>query len=415
MMRAKTMLKMTAAALALQAGGALAQAEKDYGYTPTLPDFTDELGVRVGSFVLRSEAGLELEYDDNVFLSQDDPQEDFILSFTPQLTLESDWSRHAVRFTAGAEAGAFFDNDEDNYLDANAQLQGVYDISRAAAVRLTAGARRMHESRGNVDVAAAAENPVTFALFTGRLDGRYKPGAFRISPFLDYSFTDYDDVDLIGGGEQNNDDRDRHRYGGGVEFGYEFLRNYEAFVRAEGDQVSYVDSIDDAGFERDSVGGRALAGVKIDLTRLIVGDFGVGFAAREYEDDRLDELYGFTASAKATWSVTPLTSIIISADRLIDETTVGQASGVFKTVGEVEVVHSLRRDILVSAFTNVVDQDFEGGFRQDTTYGAGVGAEWVLNRNLSLEGRYEFSRRESNVSGNDYDRNRVSIGLKTRY
>lgn len=415
MMRATTILKMTAAALALQANGALAQAEKDYGYTPTLPDFTDELGVRIGSFVLRSEAELSGTYDDNIFITQDSEEEDFILRFAPQMSLESEWSRHALSFSLGAAGGAYVDSDEDNYLDANAGVKGVYDISRAASVQLNLNAQRLHERRGDVDADVAAENPVLFYNYGGQLSGRYKPGVIRVSPFVSYAYTDYDDVDLDNGGTQNNDDRDRSRYGGGVEVGYEFLRGYEAFIRGEADQVVYQDDRDDAGFARDSVGGRALAGVKLNLTRLITGDFGIGVAGREYSDDRLDEIYGVTASAKATWSVTPLTTIILSADREIDETTVGTASGVFKTTGEVEVVHSLRRDLLISAFANTVDQDFEGGARQDFSYGAGLGAEWVLNRNLSVEGQYEFSRRESNTFGNDYTNNQVTIGLKTRY
>lgn len=417
MMRATTMLKITVAALALQAGGALAQAEKDYrAYTPTVPDFTDELGVRLGSFILRPEASLSGEYDDNIFITADDEESDFILRFGPEVTLESDWARHKVLFTLGAEVGTFLDNDDDDYIDANARFQGTLDVSRATSARITLDARRLHERRGSVDTPSSTDGPTIYNVYGGRFDGRFKPASFRLSPFFQYSFTDYDDVGRLVGPDQNNDDRDRHRYGGGLEVGYEFQRGYEAFVRGEGDQILYQDSVDDNGFRRDSYGAQGLAGVKVDLTRLITGEFGAGFTVRDYYDDEdLGTVSGFSANAKATWSVTPLTTVILSASREIEETTVNSASGIFATTGELELVHSLRRDLLISAFTTVTDDEFDGVDRDDTTYAVGLGAEWVLNRNLSLEGRYEFATRDSSDADNEYDRNLVTIELKTRY
>ena len=412
----KAALFAATAALALQAGGAMAQAEKDYsgGHKPVLPDFTDELGVRVGSFILRPEASVSLEWSDNVFFSQNNEQEDFILRVSPQLVLESEWNRHKARFSTGASFGHFFQNEGDSFVDAWGEAQGIYDISRIAAIRATVRADQLHDRRGDIDVANASLEPVEYAIYSARVDGRYKPNRIRLSPFVEYSFHNYEDNSTITG-ESNNDDRDRSRVGGGLEVGYEFLRGYEAFARAQIDRVAYVDSVDDNGLERDSVGVKGLAGVRIDLTRLITADLGLGFVRRDYEDSSLNTLSGVTAEATATWSLTPLTTLVFTAERDIEETTQGAASGVFTTVGEIEVVHSLRRDLLISAFTNAVDRDFEGGGRQETSLGAGLGAEWVLNRNMSLEGRYEFSRRDSTLSGRDYTANQVTIGLTTKY
>lgn len=394
----------------LAASSAQAQAIK-----PVLPDFTDELGIRVGSFILRPSAEVGLEFNDNIFQAQDDTESDFILRTAPELKAESDWNRHAVRLSVGGAYGAYFENTEDNYLDAWASAQGVYDISRAASARLTLRGDQEHERRGDVDSNAAANEPIVFRHYQAALDGRYKPNRIRLSPFVEYHYFDFDDVDLNNGGEQNNDDRDRSQVVGGLEVGYSFLRGYEAFVRLQADMIEYEDQFDDGGFERSSVGAKALSGVRIDLTRLITADLGVGIVTRDYDDARLDELTGFTADATATWSVTPLTTIVIGASREIEETTFGNSPGRFVTEGEVEVIHSLRRDILVSAFTSVADRDFEAGGRQDFTVSAGVGAEWVLNRNLSVEGRYQFTRRDGDFRGGDFSQNQVFLGLSTKY
>lgn len=411
-----TALMAASAALALQAGGALAQAETDYsgGHKPILEDFTDELGVRYGSFTLRPELETSAQYNDNIYYADNGEESDFILRVAPQATLESDWSRHALNLAAGFAYGLFTDNSADNYIDAFGQVQGVYDISRIAALRATLRVDKLHEGRGNLDISAAALEPIDYLVYTGRIDGRYKPNRIRISPFAEVSYRNYDDISTITG-FQNNDDRDRTRIGGGVEVGYEFIDNYEAFIRGEVDTVRYDDRFDDGTFERDSVGITTLAGVRFDLSRLITADLGIGYTTRDYEDARLETLSGFTAEATATWSVTPLTTLVFSVEREIEETTQGGASGAFATIGEIEVVHSLRRDILVSAFSNVVDRDFEGGFRQETSTGFGLGAEWAMNRNLTLEGRYEYSMRDSTTANLDYTANVITLGLTTKY
>ena len=133
-------LLAASAALALQAGGAFAQAEQDYagGHKPVLEDFTDELGGRVGSFTLRPELTTSVEYNDNIFYAENGEEEDVIFRIAPEVELASDWSRHALRFNAGVAFGVFVDNDADNFIDAFGQAQGIYDISRIAAVRATA-------------------------------------------------------------------------------------------------------------------------------------------------------------------------------------------------------------------------------------------------------------------------------------
>lgn len=404
------------AAMALQAGGALAQAEQDYagGHKPVLQDFKSELGVRHGSFILYPELTTSLEYHDNIYWAENNEESDFIARVAPGVTLESQWSRHSLRLTGGVAYGAYLDNEEDNYLDAYGEIQGVYDISRIAALRATARYDRLHEGRGNLDVSNSALEPVDYTVLTGRLDGRYKPNRIRISPFVEISKRDYNDISQTAG-IQNNDDRDRTRYGGGVEVGYEFIDNYEGFLRGEVDTVRYSSQFDDAGIERDSVGIKTIAGVRFDLSSLVTADLGLGYITRDYEDATLDTLSGFTAEATATWSVTPLTTLIFSLERDIEETTQGGASGAFTTIGEFEVVHSLRRDVLVSGFINAVDRDFEGGNRQEMSNGLGLGVEWALNRNLTVEGRYEHSRRDSNVANGDYTANQFSLALTTKY
>ena len=404
------------AALALQAGGAMAQAEQDYagGHKPVLEDYTDELGARMGGFILRPQATVSAEYNDNIYYSDGGEEEDLLLRVAPEVELASDWNRHALRFNAGVGYGAYVDNEADNFLDAFGQVQGVYDISRISAVRATLRADRLHEGRGDVDADNAALEPVEYTVLSGRIDGRYKPNRIRISPFVEVSHRNYDDASIVTG-IQNNDDRDRIRVGGGVEVGYEFLDGYEAFVRGQADQVTYDDSVDDQGVERDSVGLAGLAGVRFDLTRIITADLGIGIVSRDYEDPTLETLTGVTAEATATWSVTPLTTLVFSLERDIEETTQNGASGAFATKGEIEVVHSLRRDVLVSAFINAVDRDFEGGARQDRSVGVGVGAEWAMNRNLTLAGRYEHGDRDSTRIGEDYKQNLFTIALTTKY
>src|SRR5262249_7715230 len=120
-------------------------------------------------------------------------------------------------------------------------------------------------------------------------------------------------------------------------------------------------------------------------------------------------------AGQLTWNITALTSIILRARRTEEPTTqTGSSSKVVAAVsGRVE--HELLRNVLVFGEAAYRNNDFEATNRVDDVYGASIGSEYLLNRNFSLFGEYDFELRNSNTPGNDFLDNVVLVGGRVQY
>ena len=94
MINRRTARSLVPAALALSLGApAVAQEVGPY----------DPLGIRAGPFLIYPSLNVSEAYNDNVFATDNDTDDDFITLISPQLRAESNFSRHSLNFTAGSE------------------------------------------------------------------------------------------------------------------------------------------------------------------------------------------------------------------------------------------------------------------------------------------------------------------------
>ncbi len=399
----KHILSMTAALTALSiSGSALAQQA------------SPEVGLRAGSFIVTPEVTVEGRYADNYLGLTSNEVDSFKYSVAPSLSLRSDWNRHALQVTLGGKATFVEANSNDDLLTYGVDAVGVVDVTRAAAIKLSAGYHHNEENRGADDTPGLAKTVTEYQQADLGLEGRYKAGMVRVSPFASYSLSDYDDVSRIGGGVANNDDRDRQQYGYGLELGYEFMRGYEAFVRGEGSNIEYDDSVDDNGFKRDSVGYRGTAGVNFAITKLIEGRVGVGYGMRDYDDARFGNQEAIAVDVGLDWSVTALTTVNLEGFQRFNETTTASSAGTSEVGGKVSVVHSLRENINLSGYAGYSNEEFEGVARDDDRYEAGLKVGYLINRNFELGAGYDFAFEDQKTVGKVTE-NEVYIGLTARY
>jgi len=375
-------------------------------------DGDEARGIRVGSFLVRPSFAVGETYDSNIFLEDSGENDSFLTTFTPDLLIESNWNRHALRLELGSELGFFTHDSDDDYFDHNAALSGVLDVTRKMRIRGRFGYLHDHEARGTVDVPTSLAEPVEFDEFNGSIVGEMEFGRFRFEAFGNAADLDFEDTERILGGKSNEDDRDRVAAEGGVELGYGVREGYEVFVRGSYLVTDYDDALDDSGLDRDSTGFRVLGGLKVDLTRLVEASVGAGYLERDYDDPSLSNSNGFAVDAGVKWSVTPITTVFLSANREINETTLSGASGADTLAGEIAVKHELRRNLTLRASSGYAEFDYDGISRVDDIYSAGFGAEWRITRRLTLEPSYDFQLRDSNEGNLDYTDHRATLSVK---
>ncbi len=397
--RAVTLLSGCALALASVGWGGVAQAQEpqrgESVFERARPDY-DPLGVRAGGFIILPRVEVGQAYNDNIFAVDDDEEDDFITVVSPQVDIESDWNNHELNFSTGAESGFYWDNDDENYLDWFALVDGRLDVMRETNLFGGLGWRRIHEDRGSPDD-VDGEEPTEIDRSSANL-GAFR-GLGRISTRVNalVDRLDYHDVDAAGGGQIDQDDRDRTQYELRGRVGYEYLTDTNAFIELRGRMREY-DELE-GGFDRDSQGFAVLVGTDLNFTGKVTGEVFAGYQSTSYDDDELDSISSPAAGGSVLWNVTDLTSIRGFVEGSIEETTQADASGyqALRAGGSVE--HELRRNILLGAAVTVGRDDYEGIDREDDLFTGAVSARYLINRNFYAGA--ELSHRTRNSDTDD--------------
>lgn len=376
----------------------------------------EPLGIRAGTFLIFPKLGIDETYNDNVFAVERDEKDDFITDIKPSLAFESNWANHALNLRSGADFGIYSEHTRLDYTDYFVSTDGRLDITRDAALFIGGGYAREHEDPGDPDSPDDAQNPTEYDLYNGFARYIQRFGKIRGIGEATFVRLDYDKTNTVDGDERANTPRDRNVYEGGLQLGYEFLPSYEGFVRASGNQRKYDTKRDVNGVERNSEGFEAVAGVSLDLGRVIFGDIYAGYLEQYFQDPAFDTIGAFTAGGTLTWNITTLTTLNARAERLVQDTTQAGAGAILRTTGGITADHELLRNLLLNASVTITNDDYEGADRNDYYYVTGIGARYLMNRYVYANIGYQFVHHtsEGDDSDDDYDQNLFRIGLEAQ-
>jgi len=377
----------------------------------------DPLGVRMGSFVLFPQLDVQEQYESNIYATPNDEEDDFITRILPNLTLQSDWNNHQLVLETGGDFGFYADNTDENFQDYYVATRGRVDVRRSTQLRLGGAFRHLHESRESPDDPGpnTAEDPTEFNLYSADTSLRHDFGRINATLGGDFTRVSYLDPDAVGGGKVIEHDRDRNVYVGTLRVGYEIQPSYEAFILGSYNKRVYDGTEVGTGIDRDSKGYGVAVGMEVDFGGIIFGDFFAGYRYQDYQDSSLDSIDGVGGGADLTWNVTDLTTINFLATSDIRETTDVDASGRLVTTGEIGVDHELRRNIIMSGNVSVTRDDYQGTSRTDWIYRAGPDVTYLINRYLRASLGYNFAKRDSDNSGDDYTNHIVFVRLGLQY
>lgn len=115
------------------------------------------------------------------------------------------------------------------------------------------------------------------------------------------------------------------------------------------------------------------------------------------------------------WNVTRLTSIRGSVARTVLESIIPGTTTYLQTASALSVEHELRRNLLVEGGGSYVVQDFAPVARVDDNYEAHASLRYLITRNLSAQMTASWYYRNSTAPGNNYDRELISVGVRTQF
>lgn len=384
------------------------------------------VGDYAGSFLIKSAVELRGGYDTNPGRTSV-PRGSPLYVVAPEFVAFSDWERHAVvadlrgSFTGytntfppvnGVVSSAPTNLDRPDFIG---HVDGRLDVTRDTRLLGQARLRVATDNPGSPNVQAGLSRYPVYATFGGTLGVDQNFNRLQLSAGAAIDRTIYQYSELTDGTSTSNDDRNYNQYGGLGRVSYDLMPGLKPFGEIVGNIRSHDLLVDRNGYQRNSSGGNVRAGTSFEFSRMLTGEVAVGWAARSYEDPRLQSLQGLLTSASLVWTATPLTTAKFFAITSIDETTVPGVSGVLTHTYTAEVDHDFRRWLTAIGKFTWGTQQYQGDDRFDRFYSLSGDLIYKLNRTLWLKGTLRRDWLDSNQPGNSTASTVVMLGVRLQH
>lgn len=326
---------------------------------------------------------------------------------------KSDWSAHELKGDFKAGYSKYYSAADASRPDAQGKLDLRVDATRDAAFDFQLRGQLDTQRPNSTELPSTKVKGRPLTLTSGATaGGTQKIGNLELALHGTLDRTGYEDATLNNGAKLPLSGNSFNAYGARVRVGYQVTPGVAPFVEAGGDLRRRDQSIDSAGFKRDSSGGSAKIGSTFELTRTLTGETSVGYAQRRYSDSRLPLLAGATLDAALVWTASPLTSVSLRGATTLAETTVANASGAVNRALTIDVSHALLRNLTLGAAGTFGVNEYKGVTLRENTFSGTLRAEYLLNRGVSVRGSFTHERLQSTNPGSDYTANVFLLGLK---
>ena len=370
-------------------------------------------GLRTGAFMLYPTLEIGSIVSSNVRKSSTKAKADVGLRLKPQLRFESDWVRHSLTGTASLSAEQFIDNKDIKSrggemkaalrLDIRRTTTADFDTSYSATsvglesseLPSTATGSRLDQSFG---VGAAVTHDF------GGLEGRLRLGVSRSL---------YGDVNLSGGGKEDNSDRDYTQLSLSARATLKSGAIVQPFAEIAFEPRIHDKKTDRNGIRRNSRGVRVAAGISIADDPIWTGDVAATLERRDYSDDSLETILAPGVAANLTWRPTDLTRFEFNASASLAEAASAGVSASQNWNLGVTATHALRDNLeLVGGLRSGFERS--GGTTDVTTIG-NFGVNWIVNPYVVLNAGYEGTFFNGAAAGSNYADQRLLTSIILRH
>lgn len=378
----------------------------------------DQLGVDVGAFRLRPSITSTVAVTDNYRATNRDRDTNVGLLLRPDLTWQSMWGRHKVSGDVFFQQRLNAPLTSENANSYGISGAGIYDFSHDTKFNISASAQRLVEDRRSLNSFRGSIEPVRYDRFNlgGAVTQVFGRAEFQGTAEI-YRY-DYHDAILAGGVRASQDYRDLRlvRVGGSAEYdlgnGIGVVLSGRHFTSRYDFGPSSSRFIPGLSLDRDSSGDTVQAGITLELSNLIFGTIQGGFLRHDFEDRRLHDVSGPTFTANVLWTVTPLTSFVITGRRWVEESASLVSAGNVRTDLTMEIHHELYRQLLLTAETDYsrFTPVSAGGSGSDCTLI--FGGRYLMSRRATLSGEVRYSRRDASIQFGPYHATEARLSFR---
>ena len=409
-------------------GGAalLALCVSQTGFAQTSDDFFDRDDVEpvsessdprinqkpipVGSFKISPEVIFSGGLNSNTLATELDEVEDTFVGFTPAVSIDSDWLRHALSAYVSVDHREYSDLDNESRTNAKIKLRGRLDVGENSSITLEFAGADETEYRTALSNVATSLEPNEYTKASGRIGFDHEAGRIQIATSLGLTSYDYDDTELAGDLFQDQDFRDRDELSVSGRLAYAMTRDTAFYAQATHTEAEYTPAGFFTAFNRDHSGSVLLVGTDFEFGKTLRGDIGVGYQYYTYDDASFEDISDVAFAGQLDWMLSPSTTVSAEAGRSVIDPGVALTNAAIETGASVRLEQGLTPRFFLSGEAGFTQYAFETIDRDDDRLDLRFGANWKINPTIWLEGGYEVIDQTSDVQ--PFTDNRMMLKMR---
>lgn len=381
----------------------------------THPDY-DPVGIRAGAFIISPSLQLGSGFTNNVYLTSANKTSDGYAAIDPYVQIGSDWSRHQFSLQSAADIRRFFRESPRNqnawYVNGLGRIDVNYDLN----ITFEGQVGRAYESP--YSGANSAQNLVlsTYLRSMQAARAEYKAGRTRFVLAYDHTAFVFSNLRYADGSIRSQQDRNReiNRVVGLAE--YALSPSISAYTELSYDKTDYSHRLLTGQPNRDSNGYRAIAGFNFDLAGMMRGQIGLGYAYRDYTVRTYHDAQGFSAQAKVEFFPTELYTVTIEAQRLIEDSSLGNGGAYFDNRVSGRIDHEVLQNLILTAGAEFAKQDYLQSPAYNNVFRVSGGATYQATREVGFATELAYGKTDPHGPGlgNRFDELRGQLSIKIR-
>jgi hypothetical protein len=378
--------------IALGAAAAPAIARAEGVLDRKHPEY-DPLGVPAGGFLLFPSLDLSTGYTDNLFSVENGGAGDFLFTVEPSATLQSNWNNHELALTAAGSLVRTADHATENTNAWRLAAQGRIDARRDITISLSGGVGRQAEPRSNSTGKVPTRLP-TFYTQDNLAGNVVLPlNRLKLTTGISYAREIYEDTETLAGRRLPQSYRDNRVTTWMSRADYLVSPDTAIFFEAAPFTVRYVARL--AAETRDHQGVRYLVGFNLAPSRLVEGEFAVGYLSETFLSPLYHPVHAPSYRVNLQWFPTELLTLSLSGNQKTTDSGLIDAPVYESNAGELGADWEFQRDIIVSSRFGYEERDFHGTDRTDRRYSYNSTMTYHLRRGVTFSLKYEHLHQSS--------------------
>jgi hypothetical protein len=377
----------------------------------------DYPGIRLGDIVLTPELAEGVGFDSNAAGSQSAKSSSF-LETLGTMKAASDWLGNSFNAAVTVDNDRYFDLPRQSYTNWTGEVAGTHEFGRDV---LSASYAHLNLNQTPIDLdVPQVDTPIPYQIDDVHTTYNAKFNALGLQPGLELTSYRYQNGTVLGVPYQQTY-RNRLIFTPSLTVSYELapLRNL-LLVLSDSD-AHYTDQ--PAGLATRNFNDKlALAGIDYDTGGPIRLRALAGYELRNFSSSQYPTISSPVAEASAIWTATGLTTVTGTVAHYIEDSASETTVGLTSTAVKLAVDHEYLRNVLLNGAAAFIANSYQQNQGNQSYLQLTVGVTWLINQNMRLAGRYDYSTRQSSVPngglgagqtvGGNYSDNRFLIQLR---